>query len=144
LIDWHTHQKLNAVASHRLDLQSAKSATEALAMVKEALIDPRYDPAEEPNFVALNLRNATWSDSDRLDRHLLDELSLDRPIFLMFNGYHSMCCNTAGLKRFGIKVEDYPDGMLYEKDAFNISHDLSTVSEAVLDQWIDQEAKRAA
>jgi predicted amidohydrolase YtcJ len=144
MIDWHTHQKLNAVASHRLHMESAKSAQEALDMVASALQDPRYDSSTELNFVGINMRNGDWPDTERMVRQSLDEISPDRPVFLMFNGYHSMVINSAGMARFGLSVDKYPDGILVEKDAFDISHDLSNVGEDVLDQWIFDEAKYAA
>ena len=144
MIDWHTHQKLNAVASHRLHLESATSARMALDMVSQALVDPKYDPSKELNLVGVNMRNGFWPDAELMCRKELDKLSTTRPIYLIWNGYHSMCVNTIGLERAGVKVEDYDDGILVEQDAFRISHDLSNVGEDVLDQWIFDEAKYAA
>ena len=144
MIDWHTHQGLNAVAEHRLHMESARSAKEALEMVAEALEDPRYDPKIELNFVGINMRNAEWTDAHLMTRQSLDKISADRPIFLLFNGYHSMCINTAGMKRTGTSIEQFPDGLLYEKDAFKISHDLSNLGDEVLDKWIAEEAQYAA
>ena len=144
MIDWHTHQKLNAVASHRLHLESARSAQEALDMVSAALTEATYDPAVEPNFVGINMRNGDWPDANKMARSSLDEIAPDRPVFLLFNGYHSMVINTAGMEAFGLSLEQYPDGILLEKEAFDICDDLSNVGEDVLDQWILDEAKYAA
>ena len=144
MIDWHTHQKLNAVASHRLHLESARSAQEALDMVSAALTEAKYDPAVERNFVGINMRNGDWPDADKMVRSSLDEIAPDRPVFLLFNGYHSMVINTAGMEAFGLSLEQYPDGILVEKEAFDICDDLSNVGEDVLDQWILDEAKYAA
>ena len=144
LIDWHTHQRLNAVASHRLDLKTAQSAAEALEMVARALVNPRYDPLIEINLVGVNIRHATWPDVNGLNRRALDEISPDRPVFLMYNGYHSMCVNTVGLAKVGLNVNGYDDGMLYEQESFRVMTDLSNVGEDTLDMWIKQEAIYAA
>lgn len=144
MIDWHTHQKLNAVAEHRLPLQSAKSAQQALDMVAAALKDPKYDPNVELNFVGINMRNGDWPDREKMCRASLDAISPDRPVFLMYNGYHSMAINTAGMQAMGVDLKQFPDGCLVEMDAFKISHDLNTVGEDVLDQWVFEEAKYAA
>jgi predicted amidohydrolase YtcJ len=144
MIDWHTHQKLNAVAQHRLHLESAQSAQQALDMVTAALSDPKYSSAVERNFVGVNLRNGTWPDPEKMCKASLDAISPERPVFLLWNGYHSMCVNTAGLKAVGKNPDEYPDGVLLEKEAFDVSGILSNLGEDVLDQWIFEEAKYAA
>ena len=144
MIDWHTHQKLNAVAQHRLHLESAQSAQQALDMVSTALKSPKYSSEPESNFVGVNMRNGTWPDSEKMCRTSLDAISPDRPVFLIFNGYHSVCANTAGLKAAGLEVETYGDGILLEKEAFELSNYLSDLGDETLDRWIFEEAKYAA
>lgn len=144
MIDWHTHQKLNAVAQHRLHLEKAETAQQALDMVSEALLNPKYSSDPSSNFVGVNMRNGTWPDPEKMCRESLDAISKDRPVFLIFNGYHSMCVNTAGLARCELRVDDYDSGVLLEKEAFDVSNILSKLGEDVLDQWIFEEADHAA
>ncbi|WRT69898.1 uncharacterized protein IL334_006889 [Kwoniella shivajii] len=143
LIDWHVHFRLNALTSHRFDLQSCQSAQEVLDQVKHALTLPEYDPEQEMNFVGINMRNSNWSDQDKLDRKALDALASNRPIFLLFNGYHSMVVNSEGLKLGGYDPEKH-DGYLYEQEAFTMSRHLSNVKVDTLDKWMDDEARKAA
>ncbi|WVQ84784.1 hypothetical protein IAT38_006941 [Cryptococcus sp. DSM 104549] len=143
MIDWHTHTKLNAFHSHRLDLQTAKSATEVLDRVAAALQDPRYDPEVDANFCGINMRNSDWPDQDKLTRESLDALSAERPVYLFFNGYHSICANSVGLERGGYQPKGH-DGYLYEQEAFAMSRVLGRVDQDVVDKWVMDEAKYAA
>lgn len=139
LIDWHVHSKLNALYTHRLDLKAAKTAQEALELVKTGLNDPRYGQFE---FVGVNMRNGVWPDSDLMCRQSLDELSTTRSIYLFWNGYHSICCNSVGLERVGHEIEGA--GILLEQEAFDATSKLSAVEDSVMDDWIIEEAKTAS
>lgn len=139
LIDWHAHSKLNALYTHRLDLKSAKTAQEALDLVQSALKNPKYGQFE---FVGVNMRNGVWPDGDLMCRTNLDQLSHTRPIYLFWNGYHSICCNSIGLERVGHKVEGR--GILLEQEAFDATAKLSAVEDSVMDDWIIEEAKTAS
>ncbi|OXB38156.1 hypothetical protein LQV05_001242 [Cryptococcus neoformans] len=143
LIDWHTHTKLNALHNHRLDLQTAKTAQEVLDRVAAAIQDPKYEPKYDANFCGINLRNAEWPDPEKLTRLSLDNISTERPIFLFFNGYHSICANSLGLKLGGYEPEGH-NGYLYEGDAFELSRVIGNVDVEAIDKWIMEEAKYAA
>jgi predicted amidohydrolase YtcJ len=139
LIDWHIHSKLNALYTHRLDLKTAQTAQEALDMVAEALKNPKYDQFE---LVGVNMRNGVWPDTDKMCRVNLDKLSTIRPIYLFWNGYHSICSNSIGLERVDHKAEG--NGIIVEQEAFDATAKLSAVEESVLDDWIIEEAKVAS
>lgn len=139
LIDWHIHSKLNALYTHRLDLKTAKTAKEALEIVRDGLQDERYSQFE---FVGVNMRNGVWPDGEIMCRENLDKLNATRPIYLFYNGYHSICCNSIGLERVGHKAEG--TGILLEQVAFEATRKLSAVDEDVMDDWIIEEAKTAS
>jgi predicted amidohydrolase YtcJ len=139
LIDWHVHSKLTALYTHRLDLKTAKTAQEALDAVTKALLNPRYDRFE---LVGVNMRNGVWPDGELMCRESLDKLNSTRPIYLFWNGYHSICCNSIGLERVGHEAEGA--GILVEQEAFEATRKLSAVEENVLDDWIIEEAKTAS
>jgi predicted amidohydrolase YtcJ len=75
-------------------------------------------------------------------RESLDKLNSTRPIYLFWNGYHSICCNSIGLERVGQEAEGA--GILVEQEAFEATRKLSAVEESVLDDWIIEEAKTAS
>lgn len=139
MIDWHVHSKLNALYTHRLDLKSAKTAHDALDLVRRGLQDPKYDQFE---FVGVNMRNGVWPDGEVMCRENLDKLNATRPIYLFYNGYHSICCNSIGLERVGHKVEG--QGVLLEQEAFEATRKLGAVEDGVMDDWIIEEAKTAS
>lgn len=133
---------MNALTSHRLDLQSCRSAADVLARVTKALLEPRFDERVERNLVGVNMRTANWPDTSDLNRESLDCIS-SRPIFLIYNGYHSMCLNSAALRISGYEPEGHL-GQLLEQEAFDVTKVLSNVSDEVLDRWVEEEATAAA
>ena len=144
LVDHHTHFKWWAVASRRLDLHSALSAQEVIDMAREALSSPRFDPARDPLLVGQHMRVGAWPDLEKMCRQTLDdELSKERPIFLVFAGFHSMCMNSAALKHVGINAEGH-SGILEEKPAFEAQARLFEMSDEIMDAWIAEAAQAAA
>ncbi|WVQ75756.1 hypothetical protein IAR50_005387 [Cryptococcus sp. DSM 104548] len=144
LVDWHTHTTLNALHSHRLDLQTAKSAQAVLDRVVSAFHDPRYAAVKGcSDFTGINMRNANWPDSELLTRKALDEISTKRPIYLFFNGYHSICANSVGLELGGYEPEGH-SGYLFEDEAFAMARVIGKVDVDAMDEWIADESKYAA
>ncbi|ODN75136.1 hypothetical protein L202_06342, partial [Cryptococcus amylolentus CBS 6039] len=144
LVDSHVHTSLNALHSHRLDLQTAKTAQQVLDRVADALNDPKYRIVEGcSNFAGTNMRNAGWPDPELLTRQALDAISSERPIHLFFNGYHSICANSLGLKLGGHKPEGH-SGYLYEEEAFAMARVIGKVGADVMDEWVMEEARYAA
>jgi predicted amidohydrolase YtcJ len=97
-----------------------------------------------PELTGVNMRNGNWTDGHLMVRESLDKLTTTRPVYLFFNGYHSMICNTNGLERVGWTKERCPDGHLKEQDAFAAWGKLSKVEDHVMDKWIIDFAKNAA
>jgi predicted amidohydrolase YtcJ len=87
---------MNTLASRRLNLYSCKSSAEVLALVRDAATDPTYD--DGGRLVGVNVRVGAWPDLADLNRKALDTICSSKPIELVFNGYHSGCCNTAALE----------------------------------------------
>ncbi|WWC59267.1 uncharacterized protein I303_101817 [Kwoniella dejecticola CBS 10117] len=143
LIDWHVHTKLAALHSNRLNLQDCTSAAQVIDEVKKALKDPKYDASLERNLVGINMRNSSWPDEKILNLKVLDELSSNRPMLLLYNGYHSMWCNSAALSAAGYDPAQHT-GYLEEQEAFDMFPRLTTADDDVVDHWILQQAKKAA
>lgn len=133
---------MNTLASRRLNLFNCRSAAEVLDLVSSASQDSRYD--EGGRLVGVNVRIGAWTDRELLTREALDAIS-SKPIVLIFNGYHSGCCNSAALAFASYSVDEYPDGMVEEAPAFALWGKLQeTADEGVLDSWVVEEGKRAA
>ncbi|WWC67758.1 uncharacterized protein I206_101670 [Kwoniella pini CBS 10737] len=143
LIDWHVHTKLSALHTNRLNLQKCTSAAQVIEEVKKALKDSKYDASLERNFVGINMKNSNWPDEHIINLQLLDEISPERPLFLLYNGYHSMWCNSLALIAGGYDPKSHT-GHLVEQDAFDMFPTLTTASDEVVDSWILQEGKKAA
>ncbi|ODO07722.1 hypothetical protein I350_03296 [Cryptococcus amylolentus CBS 6273] len=144
LIDWHTHTTLNALHSHRLDLQTAKSAQDVLDRVLDAFDDPKYAAVKGCNdFTGINMRNAGWPDPEVLTRQALDKISTKRPIYLFFNGYHSICANSVGLELGGYEPEGH-SGYLFEDEAFAMARVIGKVDVDAMDEWVWDESRYAA
>jgi len=90
------------------------------------------------------MRNGTWTDKHLMCRRELDKLSTTKPIYLIYNGYHSIVCNTVGLELVGWKPEDCDDGELKEQDAFEASGKTTPIPDDTMDEWIEDFAKSAA
>ncbi|OCF74419.1 hypothetical protein I204_04794 [Kwoniella mangroviensis CBS 8886] len=140
MIDWHVHSKLAAQSEHRVHLNSVKSAEGVFARMREALSDPKYD---REDLIGVDMRNGDWPDNDQMNRINLDEkVSSTRPIFLFYNGYHSVVCSSIGLTKYGEKAAG--SGILKEHAAWPLTHQLGKVDHEVMDGWIDSWAKDAA
>ncbi|WRT64960.1 uncharacterized protein IL334_001901 [Kwoniella shivajii] len=144
MIDWHVHTKLAALHSNRLNLSNCQSASEVFESVKQALNDPKYDTSLERNLVGINMRNSNWTDEDLFSLEKMNELSIERPIFLLYNGYHSMWCNSLALEVGGYGSSLNHKGHLVEQEAFDMFPKLTTANNQVVDNWILQESKKAA
>jgi predicted amidohydrolase YtcJ len=143
IVDHHTHFKWWAMATRRLNFYSARSAQEVLDMVQEALLNPRFDSAKDPLLVGQHMRVGTWTDLDKMCRESLDELSKERPIFLVFAGFHSMCMNSAGLRHVGVDPQGH-SGVLEEQPAFEAQARLFEMGDDIMDPWVAEAAQAAA
>jgi hypothetical protein len=145
LIDWHTHFTMNTLATRRLDLSKAKSAVAVLEAVAAHINDPAYD--EGGRFVARDCATASGP-TRSLTRAALDKISATKPIVLVFNGYHSIQTNTAGLKLSGRDTDTDEHRHQWASCSRRTRSASSSICRhgrrVVLDKWVIGEAERAA
>jgi predicted amidohydrolase YtcJ len=138
LWDHHVHLTQWASLRRRLDLFEARSAAEAVAMVRERLAqDP--PPAGEPLF-GRRFRAALWPDEPTAA--MLDEVAGDVPVVLASVDLHSGWLSTAGLRWFG--AAGHPTGLLREEEWLGRLGKADVAPDAVLDAWVREAARAAA
>jgi len=144
LWDNHVHFTQWAQSARRLNLNSAASAAEAAVMVGERLLSESAAAgmrAGEPHtFVGTGFRDGLWPDAP--SRSVLDAVAATMPVVLVSGDLHSCWLNSAALVRYG--YADHPTGLLREDEAFDVVRALETVSDAVMDSWVDEAARSAA
>ncbi|GAA5913723.1 hypothetical protein JCM6882_002326 [Rhodosporidiobolus microsporus] len=145
VIDNHTHFSSWALASQRIDLYTAESASEVLSRVSSWLLTqpPASDDDDGQYLVGQRMRVGTWPDLALMTRLALDALAPQRPLVLFFAGFHSLCANSVALERLGSESEGH-SGVLEEADCFKSWVKLNQVPEEVLDRAVDQAARKAA
>lgn len=140
MVDWHIHSKLQANNSHRIDLKTCRSAESVL----QRLSSLSASPSDRPEIIGVNMRNGSWTDDHLMSRDKLDErVSSTRPVFLFYNGYHSMVCNTAGMIQVGLDPEGH-SGVLKEHEAWEPTRKVGLIDDDTMDRWVFEEAERAA
>lgn len=135
LWDHHVHTVQWALNAQRMQLGGASSATQAARTVTEA------DSLPDGRVVGAGFRDGLWSERPSLT--LLDELTGERPTYLINADVHSVWLNSAALRREGFAGRD-DDGMLREEDAFEISRRLNATDDATADAAIRTAAEQAA
>jgi len=148
LWDNHVHFTQWALAARRLDLSHANSAAEAAVLVGERMLSAFAagetgaggQDTPEQTFVGTGFRDGLWPDAPTYA--LLDAVSGGAPVVLVSGDLHSCWLNSAALARYGLL--DHPTGLLREEQAFEVVRALDTVSEAVMDAWVDEAARTAA
>ncbi|WRT68146.1 uncharacterized protein IL334_005121 [Kwoniella shivajii] len=139
MIDWHVHSKLAANYDHRVHLSEETSAQAVFLAMRKALDDPKFDTFE---LVGVDMRNGNWNDNHLMNRATLDkEVSSTRPIYLFYNGYHTVVANSVGLERYKIKSES---GILHETEGWDITYGVGQFEDEVMDKWISTWANNAA
>jgi len=139
LWDNHVHFSQWALVQQRLDVSSAGSAREAVAMVAAAIEAADADPGSTSPFIGYGFRDALWRDEATVEA--LDALGGQRPIVLVSGDLHAVWVNTAALSLYGHLGHT---GMLVEEPAFEITRRLGIVDDAQLDRWVDAAARHAA
>lgn len=140
MIDWHIHSKLQANNAHRVDLKDCRSAEAVLQRLEHIATQP----FDRPDIVGVNMRNGSWTDDDIMTRLTLDKrVSADRPVYLFYNGYHSMVCNSLGMKKVDMPHEGH-SGLLKEHEAWEPMRKVGLIDDDTMDRWIFQEAEKAA
>jgi len=139
LWDNHVHFSQWALVQQRLDVSSAGSAREAVAMVVTELRSADSDPGSALPFIGYGFRDGLWRDEPTVEA--LDTVGGRRPIVLVSGDLHSVWLNSVALALYG-----HPGvtGMLVEEPAFEITRRLGIVADELLDLWVDAAATRAA
>jgi predicted amidohydrolase YtcJ len=133
LWDHHVHVAQWALAAGRIPLGDASSAAEAAAIMGAA-------PPRDGRRIGTGYRDAFWSDAP--DLGLLDAATGGIPTYLINADVHSVWLNTAALRVEGFAP--YPEGVLREADAFEISRRLNAVDPIAVDRAVGMMARDAA
>lgn len=135
LWDHHVHTVQWALDAQRVQLGGANTPSEAARLVSDALALP------DGRVVGAGFRDGLWDARPTLA--LLDEMTGERPVYLINADVHSVWLNSAALRREGFAGLD-DDGMLREEDAFEISRRLNATDDATVDAAIGGAAEQAA
>ncbi|CAN5586669.1 amidohydrolase family protein [soil metagenome] len=135
LWDAHVHVGQWALTSSRLDVSSATSAAETVALVRRHL--EHAPPTPGTVLVGNGFRDGLWAAAPTAE--LLD--SLDAPVALVSGDVHTVWSNAAALRLVGLPATDW---WLREQPAFDLNVLLSDVPVAQLDSWVLDAADRAA
>jgi predicted amidohydrolase YtcJ len=130
LTDAHVHLDQWAAARRRIDVSPAGSATEAAALVADAV---RTAPPG-PGVVVMGhgFRDALWSQPPAAA--LLDDVLPGVPVVVASADLHTAWCSTAAVHRYGLNT---PTGVVREQEA-------DAVDPAVLDGWVLEATAAAA
>lgn len=136
--DNHVHIDQYALARLRLDVSSARSASEAANLVRGRLNDD--PPVPGTPLVGFGFRDALWSDPPHRD--VLDRASGDVPVVLVSADLHCCWLNGAAARRYG--HPDHPTGIIRETEWQPIRTAIRTVPRAVLDRHAAEAVTAAA
>jgi predicted amidohydrolase YtcJ len=136
LWDEHVHMTQWALSSRRLDLSRAKSARDAVELLRHHLAGA--DSAT--TLVGVGFRDAGWSDAPTLE--ILDAATQGQPTALLSHDLHCVWLNSAAGKRYGVLLDS--DGLLREDAAFALTRQLDHLPDAVVDPWVADAARDAA
>lgn len=119
LWDCHTHFTQWAQTFGRLDLLEARSADEAMAMLRSHLADRRAAGTLDPDVfvVGMRFRHSLWSDSDQPTLAAIDDAAGDQPVALSSADMHCGWVNSAAARRLGVHVG--ASGLVGELEWFN-------------------------
>ncbi|WP_125981682.1 amidohydrolase [Bifidobacterium goeldii] len=119
LWDCHTHFTQWSKTLGRLDLINARSAAEAMAMLREHLEARRAAGTLDPNafVVGMRFRHSLWSDSEQPTLAAIDAVTGDQPVALSSADMHCGWVNSAAARRLGVEVD--ATGLVGELAWFN-------------------------
>jgi len=101
--DTHMHVFLTGMFARRIDLTNVKSWAEAVELCRK---DAEKARAEGRWILGSNFNQDYWSDTHKIpDRHDLDAIAEDVPVFLQRACGHIACCNTKALQICGLWEE---------------------------------------
>jgi len=141
LWDEHVHFTLWAQHRRRVSLVGVSSAAEAARVMGEAVATNASQSAPDPIVVGAGYRDGLWE--DQKTTKLLDEATGDTPVILISVDVHSAWVNSATLRHFGVTGHDV-DGVITEREWFDLARRANDVDNATLDEWAMDAARHAA
>ncbi len=125
LWDNHTHFTQWAYTLGRLDLIDARSAEEALGMLREHLDARRTDGTLNPNqyVVGMRFRHSLWADDAQPTLAAIDAVAGNQPVALSSADMHCGWVNSAAAEKLGVPVNE--SGLVGELEWFDAYHKLS-------------------
>lgn len=131
LWDGHVHSGQASLAARRLDVSGARSAAEAVALVRARIDDAPPAPGEV--LLGFGFRDGLWPDAPAPDALELGP----HPVSLVSGDVHCVWSNSAALATIGRGAGDW---LLREQEAFDANIAFSRVPDAVLDRWAVEDA----
>ncbi|WP_420838182.1 amidohydrolase [Bifidobacterium santillanense] len=118
LMDCHTHFTQWSKTLGRLDLIDARSADEAMAMLRAHLDERRAADTLDPNafVVGMRFRHSLWSDDEQPTLAAIDAAAGEQPVALSSADMHCGWVNSAAARRLGVHVDE--SGLVGELEWF--------------------------
>ena len=119
LWDCHTHFTQWSYTLGRLDLIGARSAHEAMDMLRDHLSRLRSEGRLDPNryVVGMRFRHSLWADDEQPTLAAIDEVSGDQPVALSSADMHCGWVNSAAARMLGVQVGE--SGLVGELEWFD-------------------------
>ena len=119
LWDCHTHFTQWSYTLGRLDLIDARSASEALDMLRRHLEERRESGTLDPNqyVVGMRFRHSLWSDDAQPTLAAIDAVAGDQPVALSSADMHCGWVNSAAARKLGVDVDE--SGLVGELEWFD-------------------------
>ncbi|PST45751.1 amidohydrolase [Bifidobacterium callitrichos] len=120
LWDCHTHFTQWSKTLGRLDLISARSADEAMAMLRAHLDERHAAGTLDPNafVVGMRFRHSLWSDDQQPTLAAIDAVTGEQPVALSSADMHCGWVNSAAARRLGVHVDE-KTGLVGELEWFD-------------------------
>lgn len=138
LWDAHVHLTQWALVRRRLDLSGARSAAEAVALVRDRLAEGLPEPGTA--LVGYGFRDGLWPDVPTAA--LLDAVAGEVPVVLVSGDLHCAWLSTAGLRFVGVDAQ--PAGVLREAEWLPLAAVVDRVPDHLADAWVSDAAAAAA
>ncbi len=137
LVDAHVHLVQWATFRRRINLDAARSATEAIELLLAHLL-ARPGQVQEL-VVGVGFRDALWPDKPHKD--LLQRALPGRAVALFSADLHTLWLSPAALRLIG---REHPTGVLLENDCMSATAQLPSAAVDVQDQWVAEAVAEAA
>ncbi|PLS29261.1 amidohydrolase [Bifidobacterium parmae] len=120
LVDCHTHFTQWSKTLGRLDLIDAKSAAEAMAMLRAHLDARRAAGTLDPDafVVGMRFRHSLWADDEQPTLAAIDAVTGEQPVALSSADMHCGWVNSAAARRLGVHA-DAKTGLVGELEWFD-------------------------